>query len=422
MSWHGVSRQSANLTLRDMSNVYGFRPAVAAILPAAVLVGGHACAASAEQVIRAERAGSCPWDGKQDVAPCIQQAINSAAGKGGTVHIPAGEWPIGNAIVAADNVYIEGDSGKTVLKAVPRNEANPVLLKLKNGAKNVIVKGITFDGGGQDFSNDKPVISGTTVTHVVFDDVVVRNTHGVGILLQGGTSNSGVQNSRFVNVGNHWKTTLNRKDRIQGLLFCCGKDNTHNFAVGNHFEDIGLDALQIGDQDDFSAKNNVFDLSNDQFRQLKSGDYPAGIFAIQSRHVTIADNVIRNAPGNGIDAPGLEDSTIYHNTIVGSGSAGIGIFIGYDKKTQAQNVSIVGNTVSNNVHWNLASFLGGITISGGTPSNITISGNTVTDTQPSKTQKYGVYVRRGTQVSNLKVDPDNRLSGNLEAATASDDK
>ena len=78
------------------------------------------------------------------------------------------------------------------------------------------------------------------------------------------------------------------------------------------------------------------------------------------------------------------------------------------------------NTVTNNVRWNQASFLGGITIAGGTPSNITISGNTVTDTQPAKTQKYGIYVRHGTNVSNLRVDPDNRLSGNLNAARRND--
>jgi hypothetical protein len=324
------------------------------------------------------------------------------------------------AIVAADNVTIEGDKGKTVLEPAPGNESNPVLLKIKNGSKNVLVKGITFDGGGPDFPNDKPVVSGTTVAQVLFDDVTVRNTHGVALLLQGGTTDSGVQHSRFVNIGNHWRATLDKKDRIQGLLFCCGNGNTRNFAIDNQFQNVGLDALQIGNQDGFIARNNVFDLSNDQFRMLKADDYPAGIFALGSRHVSMADNVIRNAPGNGIDAPGLQDSTISHNTVVGSGHAGIGIFVGYDKTTQAQNVSIVGNTVTNNVHWDHASFLGGITIAGGTPSNITISGNTVTDTQPAKTQKYGIYIRHGTNVSNLKIDPDNRLSGNLEAASRSE--
>ena len=393
---------------------------IAAGLTIAVFAGAIQ-GAGAATVIEAKGTGNCGWDGKQDVSPCIQQAIAAAQGAG-VVHIPAGTWPLGKAIIATDNITLQGDGDKTVLVPASGNTSEPVLLEIKLHAKNVTVKAITFDGGGAEFPNDKTVISGTSVTHILFDDVTVRNTHGVGLLLQGGTSDSGVQHSRFINLGNHWKVTKERKDRIQGLVFCCGTGNTGNFAIDDRFEDIGLDALQIGNQDGFVARNNTFNLSNDQFRQVKSGDYPAGIFAIDSRNVTISDNTIRNSPGNGIDAPGLQNSTISHNTILGSGSAGIGIFIGYDKKTQAHDDTIVGNTVTNSGQWSQASFLGGITVAGGTPANITISGNTVTDTQSAKTQKYGVFVTRGTSPANLKIDPDNHLAGNLAGTTFSDNK
>lgn len=400
-----------------MCRITSFRASLWLVLVA--IVSGGAPHADPNRFVEARGTGSCVWDGTHDVAPCIQAAVTAASGSSGAwVHIPAGKWSLGTAINVPSNVNLQGDAGKTILIPAPGNRSNPVLLGVKTGAKDVIVRGITFEGGGDSFPNDKPIIAGTSVTHVLFEHITVQDTRGVGLLLQGGTSNSGVRHSVFVNVGNHWKTSMERSDRLQAVVFCCGTGNLHNFANDNIFKDIGLDALHIGDQDGFVATNNTFDLSNDQFVRLRSGDYPAGIFALQDRDVLIADNTIRNAPGNGIDAPGLQNATIKHNTILGSGSAGIGIFIGYDKKTQSHDVAIVDNTIMNNVHWKQASFLGGITISGGTPSNITISHNVVTDNQAVKTQQYGVFVRPDASPNNLKITPDNQLAGNLAGPSA----
>jgi parallel beta-helix repeat protein len=257
------------------------------------------------------------------------------------------------------------------------------------------------------------LIKVNTGNHVVFDGITVRNTRGIGAVLQANTKNSGVRKSQFVNVGNHWKTTLQRLDRIQGLVFCCGNDNSGNFAIGNRFEDIGLDALQIGNQRDFVATNNVFDLENGQLLRVKSSDYPAGIFLQYSSNVTISRNVIRGAQGNGIDAPALQRSRIANNTVIDSGCAGIGLFQGYDKKTQSMGISVVDNIITNNVHWAHCTFKGGITISEGAPRDIVISGNVVTDTQFNKTQLFGVQVR--TRVLNLEIDHSNKLAGNRDA-------
>jgi hypothetical protein len=369
--------------------------------------------AGAGQVVEAQNVGNCIWDGQHDVAPCMQKAVEIAGAGGSVVRVQKGTWPLSKMITLSDGATLQGEGPDTVLVASFGNSSNPVLLSVKMGSKNITVKQITFDGGGADFANSKPLITGTQVSHVLFDHVTVRNSQGAALLLQGGTSDSEVRDSEFVNIGNHWKTTLARADRHQGLLFCCGKGNTHNSAIRNHFSSMGFDALQIGDQDGFTARDNVFDLSNEQFHQLTSPDYPAAIFALQSQNVLMSGNIIRNAPGNGIDAPGLRDSIISHNMVTGSGSAGIGIFLGYDKTTQSHNVTIVDNTVTNNVQWNRATFIGGISISAGTPSGIWIARNTVTDTQPTKTQKYGIFIRRGTMVSDLKIDDTNKLSGNL---------
>ena len=63
---------------------YGIRflATFAAILPIAVLLGGFDRAVCAEATIEAKDTGNCSWDGKQDVASCIQTAINAAASSG----------------------------------------------------------------------------------------------------------------------------------------------------------------------------------------------------------------------------------------------------------------------------------------------------------------------------------------------------
>jgi hypothetical protein len=367
----------------------------------------HASSAEvSDNVIDAQNFGKCVWDGAHDVAPCFQAAIDSASLNGRTVRLPHGTWPLGKALVLAANV--------TIVEPLAGNVSNPILLEGNVNAINVLVKKVIFDGGGTDFPNPRPIIKITNGKSVVLDGITVRNTRGIGAILQGNTSKSGVRNSQFVNVGNHWKTTLQRADRIQGLVFCCGRANRGNFAIGNRFEDIGLDALQISDQSNFVAKNNTFDLANDQRLRVKSPDYPAAIFTTNSSKVRIVRNVIHGAQGNGIDSPGLQHSEIEKNIVTDSGCAGIGLFQGYDKKTQTMDITVADNKIINNGHWPNCVFKGGITISGGgTPSNISIASNIVTDTQVKKTQSYGVQVR--TRVLNLKIGPSNKLYGNRDA-------
>ena len=256
---------------------------------------------------------------------------------------------------------------------------------------------------------------------MIFDKIVVQNTHGIALLLQGGTSGSGVRDSRFLHIGNHWRNTLNSKDRIQGVVFCCGAENSDNFATGNYFSDIGLDALQFSNQKKFTAANNIFKLENEEHALIQAPDFPAAIFPMYSTNSIITGNRISGAQGCGIDAPGLRDSVISDNTISDSNACGIGVFLGYDKATQSENVAIVRNTITNSVRWKQSPFKGAITIFQGSPTGITITGNNITDTQAAKTQRFGVQVMRGTNLSRLKIDADNSLEGNGEAAVKRED-
>ena len=92
--------------------------------------------------------------------------------------------------------------------------------------------------------------------------------------------------------------------------------------------------------------------------------------------------------------------------------------MGYDNLRQTKGVVLISNIVEDNVHWPLSSFIGGITIAGGAPSDLRLAGNTVTDTQVKKTQAYGIQVRGQTRVTGLVIAPDNRLAGNRLGETA----
>lgn len=351
-------------------------------------------------------------NGNADAAALIQEAVDRAASSHATVKLPAGRYLLARSVVIPGGMGLQGDAKGTTLAPLGTNASNPVLLHFPVGTSTVSVSHLVFDGGGIDFTNSSPLVTATGANDIVLDGVTVCNSRGVGLLLQGGMRNSGVQHSRFLNLGNHWKTTLNKEDRIQGLIFCCGESNVNNFATDNYFQDIGLDALQIGDQTHFFAASNVFELANRQFQLLPAPDYPAGIFALHSAEVVMVHNVIHHAAGNGIDAPGLQNSCISNNVVSGCGGCGIGLFLGYDGQRQSQGVIVVGNTVTDNVHWPLSSFIGGITIAGGTPRDLRIAGNTVTDTQAEKTQAYGIQVRAKTQVTRLIIERDNHLAGN----------
>jgi hypothetical protein len=373
---------------------------------------GPSLAPHAPTVIEAQAAGGPAWDGRHDVSAFLQAAVDAGSISGAVVHLPAGKWQLAKPVIMRGQVILEGDARGTILAPAANNSSDPLLLEFPVNTANVVIQDITFDGGGIDFTSQNPVLKATAGTNLVFAAVTVQNSRGIGLLLQGGMKSSGVRNSRFLNLGNHWKTTLNKVDRIQGLVFCCGQGNVDNFATGNYFKDIGLDALQIGDQSHFCAASNVFDLANNQINLVPAPDYPAGIFILHSAEAQVFGNLIHSAAGNGIDAPGLQNSYLSNNVVSGCGGCGIGLFLGYDGTRQTRGVLVFGNTISNNVHWSLSSFVGGITIAGGAPSDIEISANTVTDTQARKTQAYGIQVRENTKVSGLKIDRRNRLGGN----------
>lgn len=315
---------------------------------------------------------SCVWDGRHDVAPCLQKSINAAA-SGKPLFLPKGRWPLGSALSLASNLTLQGN-GQTTLVALPGNKSNPLLLRGVN-ISNVLVAGILLDGGGAMFTSRAPAVKLDHVKKVLFDHITIQHTPGIGIVIEANSADTGVEASTLDDIGNRWKITHNRQDRGQGLVFCCGDSNFGNYAISDHFADIGLDALQLSNQNDFTALKNTFTLEDGQMELLPSPDYPAAIFTPFSSNAIISGNVIDGAQGNGIDAPGLQNSVISSNLIQHCGAAAIGLFSTYDTKAPSHDVIIRSNLMSGNARWKLSKGNGGIVIGRGSSVGLLMQDN-----------------------------------------------
>ena len=355
------------------------------------------------------------WAGTQDVSSAIQAAINTVSNAGGgIVDIPAGVWQVGRSITLASNVELCGVGNQTILEPSVTNTGSTVFL---NGYldKNDLIQDIVFNGGGNNFANGNPLVEMTTGTDIVFDEDTFENSRGVALIIQGGSANSGVTASTFTDIGNYWEVTGLSSGCVQALIFCSGTGDLDNFAENNSFSNIGLDALQLSNQQGFLAANNVFMLSNDvRAVVMSSSTYGAAIFAQNNSNSQITGNIINGAAGCGIDTAGLSNSTISWNIIDNCGSAGIGIFLGYDGTSQASGLNIFNNALLDNVNWNDSPFSGEIEVYKGDPTNIEISGNVVVDAKQDGIDQFAVELKDAS-VSGLTISSSNIVIGESSA-------
>jgi parallel beta-helix repeat protein len=338
----------------------------------------------------------------------LQLAANSAVG--GLLKFP--DEPtvvcrISHPILLASGTTV---SGAAILKPTPDNRSDPMLIRFADGAARVTVQGITIDGGGRDFPNAIAAVKASGGDHFLVEDVNFQHIRGTAFAALSVVTNSGVRRSRFTDIGNYWKASHLTADRKAAIVFCCDPTKTShgNFAVDNTLSDIGLDAISVDYQHDFLASGNICRLADGQLTAIwedpQPKDFAACIYANHGNAITVANNVISDAQGNGIDLVDIADRTITGNQVTGSGGAGIGVF-------KSGNAYIKGNTLRNNSRWRLATFTGGISFNGHLGTVVLID-NVSTDDQWAKTQRYGVMAVKGTAFANLKIDPSNTLDGN----------
>lgn len=372
-------------------------------------------AARAADVINGKDFG-VKCDGATDDYAALQAAATAAGSSTTkTVFLPpsSASCLLSQAVSIPSGVTVHAYPNSVTLAPTAGNVSSVLLLSFATGAQNVLVYGLSFDGGGASFANTGNVIQAFNGSNIVLDHVLVKNTRGIAAVFSTSIVNSGIRDSSFINIGNGWTVTQLIADRQQAVSFCCGtaSNNVGNFVTGSYFENIGLDAISTTAQASFNASGNRFNMENGQLVATWSGTQPTAFSAAiygsgGNLQFTAQGNNISGASGNAIDVA-AGDAVITNNYIINSGQAGIGFFT----SGTASNGSISGNTILNSGIWASSVFRGGISVSGAL-GKVSITGNVATDNQGSKTQQYGVQIISGSTFSDLRIDPTNSLEGN----------
>ena len=353
-----------------------------------------------------------------DYAAFNAASVTATANPGSTIYVPpsATSCLLSQSFALPTKTTLWAYPGTVTLAPKSGNAASILLMGVANFATNSTVHGITFDGGGVDFANANALVQAFRVDTLIFDQVIWQNSRGLGANISS-SNRSGVRNSKVINVGNHWKTTLSASDRIQGISFCCNTSSggLDNFVTGTYFENIGLDAINATNQTRFLASGNRFNLTSNQTSVISTSAYPAAIYCNTSS--LIADgNSIFAAIGNGIDTVTC-DLTISGNKVLNSGAGGLLITAGTSAVVSG-NTFLDNNQVATGAD---ANYLGGINFCGAS-TNVIISGNR-SGNLAGTTQQNGIY-GRSTNVgsctsptfTNLVISPGNDLSTNAVAA------
>ncbi len=192
--------------------------------------------------------------------------------------------------------------------------------------------------------------------------------------------------------------------------------NAGNFVTGSTFARSGLDALSFSQQVGFVADHNRCESVGGH----GTGVAGACIYGAASQGVEVADNVVLNSAGNGIDLYRVGAAAVRGNEVRNSGGSGISFASG-------AGAAITGNTCLDNHRNGLMPegasqagvFLaGGRTAQSGDPavSDVVVSGNVLGDDQAVPTQSYGVQLQPGSEAHGLAIDTSNRMSGNARGA------
>jgi hypothetical protein len=329
-----------------------------------------------------------------------------ANGGPGLGFLPPGVCSVSEPLVVPSGVTLTAIPGTVIITPGQTNSSSPMLLSEKD-VSDVHISGLVFDGAADRVKNANTMVTVYHASNVVFSNDSFRNANGVGLLFSSGVRSSGVIGGSFHQIGNLGRRSGKLDDNKQGVAFCCGSGNVGNFVRDSHFEAIGLDSISLGNQDKVEITDNVFQSDRSY------GHGGASIYVSRNSDVTITGNVSLSSTGNGIDVFINSGVRIIHNFVEDSGGAGIMV-------ASVSHAVIKSNLVANN--WqskrtNIPSVHRGGLVVGGERGNepsrdIVVEGNVSTDTQPNKTQEYGLQIRPDAVVTEIHLKHNNYFDGN----------
>jgi len=328
--------------------------------------------------------------------------------------------------------------GTVVIKPLTSNSTNPVLFTFQNTTTaGIVIYGLTFDGGsctytgssaggwtpsGPDFGTANPAITAFQCNNITLDHCLFQNCRGQA--WNGSQLNDFVvRDCTFVNIGNHWKSSLVAGDRRQ----CLTNSNTLGQTTwGNrstiarcNFSDIGYGAINLQNIRDLAILNNRITNNQQQYRSAMTvtlGDVPGDILVLYSSNVQVSDN-FSTTNGDGVDLCGVYNAVVADNMFRDCAGCGVGIFDGHSYAGGAYptgNITVTGNTVINTSLANaymagINPWTGGVSFSGKfqTVDDVRITNNIMIDRQPpwvaSRAYGVGQSITDGTRTQTVQT-------------------
>ena len=261
---------------------------------------------------------SAPWF-------TIQNAVNFVL-PGDTVIVRAGSyagfilgWDAPTAGTAGNPITFEADpaaaAGTVIINA--RNNKTASGIDLEPGCDYITISGFDIVGGGTiaQYPNKGSGIKVTGNNDIVISNIISNLDYGFGILADN-ANNVVVENNTITGTGNH-----GNGDYGHGIYISGSTDGA--VVQGNIIHDNSYIGIHI------------------------NGDLSEGGIGLVT-HALIAGNKIYNNGQNGINADGIQDSTIENNLIYGYQGFGIALYQ-IDAGGPSKNNIIVNNTIVSTV-------------------------------------------------------------------------
>ncbi|MCB1380564.1 MAG: TIGR03808 family TAT-translocated repetitive protein [Alphaproteobacteria bacterium] len=239
----------------------------------------------------------------------MQPLIDKAVKAGVPVALPGGDIPV-DALSISGPVHIVGVPGQTRL--VARSGGN--LLTIESGS-DVVISGVTFDGGPRQPGDDHALVTCQAVDGLVIENCHFMNSGGSGLRLQGCSGR--VTASRLSQIA---KTALFARDS-RGLEIS-----------GNDLEDIGNNGIQVWTSTSAEDGTLVYNnrISKVAAEDGGTGQNGNGINVFRAGNVVVTGNRISDCAFSAIRNNAGSNCQISNNSISRTGEVAIYCEFGFE--------------------------------------------------------------------------------------------
>lgn len=239
----------------------------------------------------------------------LQAALEKAIQGGGTIQLPAGRFSVSGLTITAP-VHISGVPGGTILSS---GNGKPVLII--DGAADVTISGITFEGGDAPPADDFSLVAAKGATGLVIDSCRFTASKGNGLRLEGCAGR--ISGNYFADIA---RTALFARDS-QGLEIS-----------GNSLDGIGNNGIQVWTskpaEDGTMVSNNR--ISRVAANDGGTGQNGNGINVYKAGNVMVSGNRISDCAFSAIRNNAGSNCQIQNNSISRTGEVAIYCEFGFE--------------------------------------------------------------------------------------------